>query len=167
MLSTNISTNNLCRNHFNQLNGSNFEQKSSVNFSMMRTDLGNSSTTKCWQNILIHINNEQTSWQYKYSSEHIFVLFFLNMWQVLYMFLGMIFFWLLWWKWLLSLMLLLLFFLLFLVWLFFWLFVYLFVVAYIFIQYSLFLIILQTAKLCSFITQTKIMLHNYAFQNWK
>ncbi|CAL5365943.1 unnamed protein product [Camellia sinensis] len=47
MLSTNISTGNLCRNHFNQLSGSNFEHKSSVNSSMMRTDLGNSSTTKC------------------------------------------------------------------------------------------------------------------------
>ncbi|CAL5367751.1 unnamed protein product [Camellia sinensis] len=47
ILSTNISTGNLCRNHFDQLSGSNFEQKSSVNSSMMKSDLENSSTTKC------------------------------------------------------------------------------------------------------------------------
>ncbi|CAL5409121.1 unnamed protein product [Camellia sinensis] len=47
MLSTNISTGNLYINRFNQLSGSNFEQKSSINSSMITTDLGNSSTTKC------------------------------------------------------------------------------------------------------------------------
>ncbi|CAL5408786.1 unnamed protein product [Camellia sinensis] len=61
MLSTNISTGNLCRKNFVQLSGSNFEHKSSINSSMMRTDLGNSSTTKCSQNIPNHRNNEQTS----------------------------------------------------------------------------------------------------------
>ena len=141
MLSTNISTGNLCRKNFVQLSGSNYEHKSSINSSMMRTDPGNSSTTKCWQNIPNHRNNEQTSWQYKYSREHIFVpffyfflFFFFNMWQVLYILLGMIFFWLswLWWKWLMLLLLFLL--LLLLLWFFFWLFVYLFVVAFIFIQ---------------------------------